>query len=62
MVCMQQTNTSFKGSSFDSFNSREETENHYNQYVLDEKKNHELGNGAGQLIWSSGSKNLIILF
>ena len=42
----------------------DQQENYYNQYVLDKKRNTELGNGTSekQLIGLSRLKNLIILF
>ena len=54
----------YEGNSHDSFNKRETTEYHYNQYLLKQKRKTELRNGASQtrLSWFSGLKNFIILF
>ena len=49
----------YKYSCYKGFNTREEAEDDYSKYVLREKRNHEVGKGAGQ-IGLSGLKNLII--
>ena len=62
MASMHEQVNHYKDNFYKDFNTREETEDDYSQYLIKEKRNHKVGKGAGQIRFSWKNLTIFIQF